>query len=71
MPDWNKLTPEEQFNEGLFAVTQAVLAAAAEIRLKITAEEAGRAARAAIETGRPAVLTAMSTVSTAATTSEV
>lgn len=48
MPDWNKLTPEEQFNEGLFAVTQAVLAAAAEIRLKITAEEAGRAARAAM-----------------------
>lgn len=48
MPAWNKLTPEEQFNEGLFAVTQAVLAAAAELRLKITAEEAGRAARAAM-----------------------
>ncbi len=48
MPAWNKLTPEEQFNEGLFAVTQAVLAAAVELRLKITAEEAGRAARAAM-----------------------
>ena len=48
MPPRNKLTPEQQFNEGLFAVTQAVLAAAAEIRLKITAEEAGRAARAAM-----------------------
>ncbi len=48
MPPWNKLTPEEQFNEGLFAVTQAVLVAAAEIRLKITAADAGRAARAAM-----------------------
>lgn len=48
MPPWNKLSPEEQFNEGLFAVTQAVLTAAAELRLKITAEEAGRAARAAM-----------------------
>lgn len=48
MPSWNKLSPEQQFNEGLFAVTQAVLAAAAELRLKLSAEEAGRAARAAM-----------------------
>lgn len=48
MKRWNKLTPEEQFNESLFAVTQAVLAAAKEVQLKITIEEAGRAARAAM-----------------------
>lgn len=48
MPPWNALTPEEQFNEGLFAVTHAVITAAAELRLKLTAEEAGRAARAAM-----------------------
>lgn len=48
MQPWNTLTREEQFNEGLFAVTQAVLAAAAEINLKISIEEAGRAAKAAM-----------------------
>lgn len=48
MPPWSKLTPEEQFNEGLFAVTQAVLVAAAEVRLKLSAADAGRAARAAM-----------------------
>ena len=48
MIPWHKLTREEQFNEGLFAVTQAVLAAAAELQLKISIEEAGRAARAAM-----------------------
>ena len=48
MAPWNKLTPEEQFNEGLFAVTQAVLVAADELRLKLSAAEAGRAARAAM-----------------------
>lgn len=48
MIPWHQLTREEQFNEGLFAVTQAVLAAAAELQLKISIEEAGRAARAAM-----------------------
>lgn len=48
MPQSYQVYREESFNEQLFAVTRAVLEAAAAVNIKVNGDEAGRAAMAAL-----------------------